>query len=68
MATPALVTVAMAVLLLDHVPKVFGVTLAVVPIQTELAPPNTGLAGTAFITTFDDETDVQLTELVIVKV
>lgn len=37
--TPALVTVAMALLLLLQVPPVAGVTLAVLPGQTVVAPP-----------------------------
>lgn len=40
--TPAFVTVAMPVLLLDQVPPVPGVTLAVVPMQVAVAPPKVG--------------------------
>lgn len=40
--TPALVTVATLVLLLDHVPPLKGVRLAVYPTQTLVAPPKTG--------------------------
>ena len=43
--TPALVTVAMALSLLDQVPPVLGVTLAVLSSQTIVAPPSTGLSG-----------------------
>ena len=44
--TPALVTEAMALLLLAHVPPVAGVTLALEPAQTEVAPPSVGPAVT----------------------
>ena len=44
--TPALVTVAMEVLLLDQVPPELGVTLAVVPTQVAVAPPKAGSALT----------------------
>jgi hypothetical protein len=42
---PALVTVAMALSLLDQVPPELGVTLAVLPTQTSVAPPSIGLSG-----------------------
>jgi len=66
--TPAFVTVANEVLLLDHVPPVLGVTLAVEPTHTLVAPPKTGLAGMALITTFALETEVQELAFVTVKV
>ena len=47
--TPALVTVATAVLLLVQVPPVLGVTLAVEPIKTLVAPPKTGKALTDIV-------------------
>ena len=50
--TPALVTVATPGALLAQVPPVAGVTLAVLPTQTVVAPPKVGLAGIAFTTTF----------------
>ena len=68
MTTPALVTVAIVLLLLVQVPPVFGVTLAVLPTHTTVAPPNTGAPGTALITTFALAGDVQLLALVTVKV
>ena len=49
--TPALVTVAMDVPLLHQVPPVAGVTLAVEPTHTLVAPPKVGLAGMALIAT-----------------
>lgn len=51
---PALVTVAMALLLLDQVPPILGVTLAVLPTQTSVAPPSTGLSGSGSMITFVD--------------
>jgi len=66
--TPALVTVATALLLLAQVPPVFGVTLAVLPTQTSVAPPVTGAPGTVVITTFVLEGEVQLFEFVTVNV
>lgn len=60
--------VAMAVLLLDHVPREFGVTLAVVPTHTAAAPPRTGLEGSAFMTTLAEAGEVQLFEFLTVKV
>jgi hypothetical protein len=66
--TPALVIVAMAVLLLVHVPAVAGVTLAVEPIQTELAPPVTGFVGIVLMTTFADDVETHELLLVTVKV
>lgn len=42
--TPKLVTVATPILLLIQVPPVFGVTFAVLPIHTSLAPPKVGFA------------------------
>ena len=65
---PAFVIVAIAVLLLVQVPPVFGVTFAVLPTQTTVAPPSVGLAGMALISTFAEATEVQLFELVTVKV
>ena len=50
--TPALVTEAMALLLLAQVPPVAGVTLAVAPTQTEVAPPSEGPATTVALTVF----------------
>ena len=44
--TPALLTVALLVLLLDHVPPVPGVTFDVDPTQTVVAPPKTGISLT----------------------
>ena len=58
----------MALLLLAHVPDVFGVTLAVKPTQTEAAPPVTGFVGMALITTFVEEGDEQSLTFVTVKV
>ena len=66
--TPALVTVATAVLLLAQVPDVFGVTLAVKPTQTEAAPPVTGFVGISLIPTFADEGEVHELLLVTVNV
>ena len=58
----------MAVLLVAHVPNVFGVTLAVPPTQTEVAPPMTGFVGIGLITTFAENGDVHELLLVTVKV
>lgn len=58
----------MAVLLLVHVPDVAGVTFAVEPTQTELAPPVTGFVGIALIATFVDDGEAQELLLVTVKV
>ena len=66
--TPASVTVATAVLLLIQVPPVFGVTFAVLPVQTSVAPPKIGAPGTALMTTFALATEVQVLALVAVKV
>ena len=66
--TPALLIVATAVLLLAQVPFVAGVTLAVLPTQTEVAPPMTGFVGIALTTTFADDGEVQVLLLVTVKV
>ena len=66
--TPTLVTVATALLLLAHVPDVFGVTLAVKPTQTKAAPPVTGFVGIGLTTTFADEGEVHELLLVTVKV
>jgi hypothetical protein len=66
--TPTLVTVATALLLLAHVPDVFGVTLAVKPTQTEAAPPVIGFVGIGLTTTFVDEGEVHELLLVTVKV
>lgn len=58
----------MAVLLLVHVPPVAGVTLAVVPTQTVVAPPATGLVGIGLMTTDDELPDTQFCALAIVNV
>jgi hypothetical protein len=60
--------VATALLLLPQVPLLFGVTLAVSPTHTLVAPPRTGLAGMALITTFVDEGDTHPFEFLTVKV
>jgi hypothetical protein len=65
--TPAFVMVALAVLPLIHVPPA-GVTFAVAPTHTAVAPPKTGAPGTALIATLPDAGDVQLLALVTVKV
>lgn len=65
--SPALVIVAIAGLLLVHVPPVLGVTFAVNPIQTEVAPPKVGAPGMAFITTFDVDNETHPYELLTVK-
>ena len=56
---PALVTVAMPLSLLDQVPPVLGVTLAVLPTHTIDAPPSIGLSGIALIITGADGAEVQ---------
>lgn len=66
--TPALVTVAMALLLEVHVPLVPGVIVAVTPTHTEVGPPATGLEGTGLMTILAVAGEVQLFELVTVKV
>lgn len=58
--TPELVMEAMEGLLDVHVPLEEGVTLAVEPIHTEVAPPGTGFDGIGSITTLFEEIDVQL--------
>jgi hypothetical protein len=65
---PALVTVATPVLLLPHVPPLFGVTLAVNPTHTLVAPPRTGFAGIALMIALPDDTEVHPLEPVTVKV
>jgi hypothetical protein len=65
---PALVIVAIAVLLLAQVPPVFGVTLAVLPTHTDVAPPNVGEPGTVLMTTLVLGAEVQVFVLVTVKV
>lgn len=54
--TPALVMVALPVLLLVHVPPEAGVTLAVAPIHTVVAPPK---VGSAFTVTVLEQEEVQ---------
>lgn len=66
--TPAFVTVAIAISLLTQVPPVFGVTFAVAPTQTSVAPPKTGAPGMVLIITFVLAAEVQLFALVTVKV
>jgi hypothetical protein len=66
--TPALVTVAIELLLLVHVPPVLGVTLAVLPTHTVVAPPNVGAPGTVLIVTFALATEIHAFVLVTVKV
>jgi hypothetical protein len=66
--TPAFDTVAMALLLLTHVPPVVGVTVAELPTHTTSAPPNTGLDGMALISTFALAGEIQLLALTTVKV
>lgn len=68
MTTPALVTVAIALLLLDQLPLVEGVTLAVEPTQSDEEPPMTGFAGIALTTTFAEAEEVHKLLLVTVKV
>jgi hypothetical protein len=63
-----LVTEATDALLLVHVPAVAGVTFAVEPIQTELAPPVTGFVGIVLITTFADDVETHELLLVTLKV
>jgi hypothetical protein len=60
--------VAMPVLLLDQVPDTPGVTFAVAPTHTDVAPPVTGFAGTGLMTTFVDDGEVHKLLLVTVKV
>ena len=66
--TPAFDTVAIALLLLNQVPPVVGVTVAELPTHTSFAPPNTGLDVTALINTFALAGDIQLLALTTVKV
>ena len=66
--TPPLVMVAIAVLLLDQMPFVEGVTFAVAPTQTAVAPPIAGFVGTAFMVTLVVATETQLLALVTVNV
>ena len=68
MTTPAFVIVAMPILLLAHVPNVFGVTLAVAPTQTDVAPPITGFVGIGLMTTFAEDGEVHELLFVTVKV
>jgi hypothetical protein len=66
--TPALVTVTTALLLLDQLPLVEGVTLAVEPTHSAEEPPVTGFAGIALMTTFAEAEEVHKLLLVTVKV
>ena len=65
---PAFDTVAIAVLLLDHVPAVEGVTLAVFPTQTVVAPPKVGLAGIPLMVTLAELPETHVFELVTINV
>ena len=65
---PAFVTVAMPVLLLPQAPPVVGVTVAVKPTQTLVAPPKVGFDGMALMTILADDGDTQVLALVTVKV
>ncbi len=47
--TPELFTVAIAIFPLVQVPPIFGVTLAMLPTHTAVAPPNTGKALTTIV-------------------
>lgn len=64
MINPALVIVAMLLLLDDQVPLLFGVTFAVEPVQTDEGPLITGAPGTALIITSLDEGELQLFEFI----
>ena len=66
--TPAFVTDAIALLLLSHVPPVVGVTVAELPAHTSFAPPNTGFPGIGLTNTPALAGEIQLFELVTVKV
>lgn len=66
--SPLLETVAIPPLPDVQVPFVDGVTFAVEPTHTEVAPPNTGRPGMALITTFPDEGEIHPLALVTVKV
>ncbi len=66
--TPAFVTVAIALLLLNQVPPVVGVKTAELPTHTSSAPPNTGFPGMALITTPALAGDTQLLALTTVNV
>lgn len=65
---PSVVTVAIAVLPLVHVPDVEGVTFAVVPSHVLVAPPTAGMVGISSMVTFAELLDVQLFEFLTVKV
>lgn len=66
--TPALVMVAILLFEEAHVPFVEGVTMAVDPAQTSVAPPKAGAKGGVLITTSDEGTDVQEFVFVTLKV
>jgi hypothetical protein len=58
----------MALLLLVQVPAVAGVTFAVDPIQTDVAPPKAGLPGIALTATLFEAADTHVLLFVTVKV
>lgn len=64
---PALVTVATLLLLEVQTPLVEGVTLAVLPKHTDVAPPGTGAPGMALIIIEVELSEVQLLLLVTVN-
>lgn len=68
MTNPTFVIVATEVLLLDQVPAVAGVTLAVEPTHTAEAPPKVGFEGIELIVTFAEAGEVHVLLLVTVKV
>lgn len=68
MTSPALVTVAIPLLAELQVPFEDGVTFVVAPAQTDVAPPNTGFAGMAFIATIFEDAEVHKSAFVTTKV
>lgn len=65
---PALLIVAIPLLLELHVPFEDGVTFVDVPTQPIEEPPRTGFPGIAFITTLFEDNEVHKLELVTTKV
>jgi hypothetical protein len=65
---PPFVMVATPVLLLVHVPPVVGLTLATLPIHTDVEPPSVGAPGIVLMITFALGADVQVFVFVTVNV
>ena len=65
--TPALVIVAMEVLLEAQVPSLVGVTVTISPTQAKSGPPKLGKLGKLAISTSTESREIQLFILVTVK-